>query len=130
MANKTNPLTNTEVKQAKPREKEYNLIDGKGLALRIRPSGSKIWLFNYVHPYTKKRVNLGFGQYPSVTLAQARSEREKARALLAQNIDPKENKTTESLKVQEAELNTLEHISKHWFDKWKVNISTNHAIDT
>lgn len=31
----TYPLTNTEVKQAKPREKEYNLADGNGLYLRF-----------------------------------------------------------------------------------------------
>ena len=38
---KTNPLTNTEVKQAKPRDKIYKLADGDGLQLRIMPSGSK-----------------------------------------------------------------------------------------
>ena len=37
MANITKPLTNTEVKQAKAKEKEYNLADGQGLALRVRP---------------------------------------------------------------------------------------------
>jgi len=29
------PLTNTEVKQAKPKIKEYNLSDGDGLQLRV-----------------------------------------------------------------------------------------------
>lgn len=41
---KTNPLTNTEVKQAKPREKLYKLSDGKGLQLRVKPNGNKSWL--------------------------------------------------------------------------------------
>jgi hypothetical protein len=44
---KTTPLTNTEVKQAKP--KEYKLADGNGLQLRIRPSGCRSWLFDYVN---------------------------------------------------------------------------------
>ena len=37
MANTTRPLTNTEVKQAKPREKEYNLADGSGFCLHVNP---------------------------------------------------------------------------------------------
>ena len=50
-------LNATQVKQAKPKEREYNLSDGKGLALRIKPSGSKLWIFNYSKPLTKKRLN-------------------------------------------------------------------------
>ncbi len=42
MARITKPLTNTEVQQAKPKEKKFNLIDGHGLALRIKPNGSKL----------------------------------------------------------------------------------------
>jgi hypothetical protein len=35
------PLTDSQIKQAKPRAKEFKLSDGKGLFLRVRPSGSK-----------------------------------------------------------------------------------------
>jgi hypothetical protein len=48
MARVTKPLTNTEVKQAKPKEKEFNLVDGDGLALRVKPNGSKLWLGEFV----------------------------------------------------------------------------------
>jgi len=54
MATTTKPLTNAEVKQAKPRERLYKLYDGDGLQLRIMPNGSKIWLLDYKRPYTKK----------------------------------------------------------------------------
>jgi hypothetical protein len=40
MAIRTKPLTNTEVKQAKPKDKMYKLSDGSGLQLRIMPNGS------------------------------------------------------------------------------------------
>ncbi|MFM5679040.1 integrase arm-type DNA-binding domain-containing protein [Aeromonas veronii] len=43
----TKPLSSTEVKNAKPKEKEYTLRDGGGLYLRITPTGSRIWLFDY-----------------------------------------------------------------------------------
>jgi hypothetical protein len=42
MARIAKPLTNTEIKQAKPRDKVYALIDGGGLQLRIKPNGSKL----------------------------------------------------------------------------------------
>jgi len=47
MAKTTRPLTNTEVKQAKPKEKEYNLADGNGLYLRIKPQ--ELFLFSPYH---------------------------------------------------------------------------------
>ncbi len=48
MPRTTKPLTNTEVERSKPKEKEYSLSDGNGLTLRIKPNGSKPWLFNYI----------------------------------------------------------------------------------
>ena len=59
MPRTTKQLSSTEVKLAKPKEKEYNLADGRGLHLRIKPNGTKLWLFNYTRPITKKRANLG-----------------------------------------------------------------------
>lgn len=114
MARITTPLTNTEVKQAKPRAKEYNLADGEGLQLRVKPNGSKLWLFNYSRPYTKKRANIGFGKYPEVTLAQARDKRKEARELLAQDIDPKAHREKkEQLKKDELE-NTFGVLAQKW----------------
>lgn len=89
MARRVTPLTNTQVKQAKAGDKEVTLSDGGGLQLRIKPSGSKSWIFKYYVPITKKRTNISFGSYPAVSLAQARQKRSEATALLAQNIDPK-----------------------------------------
>jgi hypothetical protein len=47
MPKKVTPLNNTQIKQAKPKDKEYNLSDGDGLNLRVKPNGSKLWLLNY-----------------------------------------------------------------------------------
>jgi len=60
MTNITRPLTATQILNAQPKAKEYNLYDGGGLSLLIKPIGSKFWLFNYQRPITKKRVNLYF----------------------------------------------------------------------
>jgi len=49
-------------------------------------------MFNYYVPVTKKRNKISFGSYPDVSLAFARQQREEARTLLAQGIDPKAHK--------------------------------------
>ena len=130
MARTTKPLTNTEVQQAKPREKEFNLADGDGLALRVKPIGSKLWIFNYYRPYTKKRTSLSFGTYPATTLAEARKKRAAALKLLAENIDPKEHRDEQSRISEEAHGNTLEHIAAQWLEIKKETISPDHATDT
>ena len=66
MARLAKPLSDTEIKTAKPKDKEYNLADGGGLQIRIKPNGSKLWLLNYSHPITKKRQNLSLGTYPDI----------------------------------------------------------------
>ncbi len=130
MARVTKPLTNTEVKQAKPKEKEYNLVDGGGLALRIKPNSSKLWVFNYFRPYTKKRTSLSFGLYPTISLAEARSKRNDAKELLAKEIDPKEHRDETSRLNDVVHNNTLEYIAEKWLEVKKSTVSENHATDT
>ena len=75
----TKPLTDTKVKQAKPKVSEYSLADGGGLALRVKPNGTKSWLFNYYAPFTEKRTNISLGIYPDVSLTKARDRRQECR---------------------------------------------------
>jgi len=130
MARITKPLTNTEVKQAKSKDKVYTLSDGGGLQLRIKPNGSKLWLFDYIKPYTKKRTCLSFGSFPDLSLADARSKRDSARELLAKDIDPKEHRDESSRLNETAHANTFEHISAKWIEGKKAKVSADHAADT
>jgi len=129
MARTTKPLTNTEVQQAKPRDKEFSLMDGDGLKLRVKPNGSKLWLLNYYRPHTKKRANISFGSFPSTSLAEARNKRTAARELLAQDIDPQEYKAEVSHAQQAAHTNTLEHIAAEWFEIKKTKVTPDYAED-
>lgn len=79
-------LSDLKVKAAKPQEKDYVLSDGDGLQMRVRSNGSKLWNFNYRHPVTKNRINMGLGTFPEVSLAQARKRTVEARELLAHGI--------------------------------------------
>jgi integrase len=123
MANTTKPLTDTEVKQAKPREKEYNLGDGKGLFLRIKPTGSKLWIFNYSRPHTKQRANLGLGIYPDLPLKEARKQAQALNSVLAKGIDPQEHRAELERKSSEAHANTFEQVARKWLALKKPNVS-------
>ena len=123
------PLTDTQVKQAKPKDKEYTLPDGDGLELRVRPTASKRWVFRYQKPFTKQRSNLGLGTYPEVSLADARKVRTDFRKLLKQDIDPKEYKEEHTRKQTEAALNTFAHVAANWFEVKKTQVSDKHAVD-
>lgn len=129
MARITTPLTNTEVKQAKAKEKEYSLADGDGLQLRIKVNGSKLWIFNYSRPFTKKRANISFGKYPALTLALAREKRAQAKALLAQDTDPKTHKDILSSQQKERIENTLFNTAEVWFKVKRTEVSTDYATD-
>lgn len=129
MARKTNPLTNTEVKQAKPKDKEYLLVDGEGLSLRIKPSGSKMWVFNYYRPHSKKRANISFGIYPDVSLALARERRREARQQIAEDIDPKLYREKKHRKIQDENSKTLAYVVEQWFAIKKTRITQSYADD-
>lgn len=128
MARSVVPLTNTQVKQAKAKDKLYKLADGAGLQLRVKPTGAKSWLFDYFKPMTKKRSSMGFGVYPEVSLAQARKKRDDARALLAQNVDPKEYKEDKLREQQLAANHTLKSVAADWFAIKKTRIAETTAI--
>lgn len=117
MPKTTKPLTDKEVKLAKPKEKEYTLTDGYGLFLLVLPSGVKTWRFNYTRPYSKKRTKISLGVYPTVTLAQARAIREECLALLAKNIDPQVHKEEQERINAAKNENTFLKVAKRWREK-------------
>jgi hypothetical protein len=71
-------ITDTKVRNAKPRDAQYKLTDDRGLCLLIAPNGGKWWRFNY--RFDGKQKTLSMGVYPEVTLADARARRDAARA--------------------------------------------------
>ena len=60
------PLTDTAVKNAKPKEKNYKLADEKGMFLFITRAGGKLWRLSY--RFGGKQKLLALGKYPEITL--------------------------------------------------------------
>lgn len=80
-------LTDTAVRHAKPRVKNYTLPDYDGLALFVNTKGAKCWHFRF--SWADKQPRISLGTYPEISLRDARVLRDVARALVAKGIDPR-----------------------------------------
>jgi integrase len=124
-----NRLSDLQLKALKAEGKDYVLTDGNGLQLRVRVNGSMHWNFNYRHPVTKKRINMGLGTYPSTSLAQARKKTVEAREVLAQEIDPKEQRDILRQARRAVTEYTFENVASAWFELKKDSVTPAYAED-
>ncbi len=122
------PLTDTTIRNAKPKEKPFRLFDGNGLYLEISPKGGKWWRFKYRFNGKEKRLSLGV--YPEIGLKDARERCHAARKLLDNEVDPSENrKATKAAKTQLL-ANNFEIVTREWLAKYSINWSQNHRDRT
>lgn len=119
------PLSDLQVRTAKPKDKDYKLVDGYGLYLLVTPTGGKLWRFDY--RYSEKRKTVAFGAYPSITLSDARQRREDARKLLANGVDPGAIKKAQKTARIESATNSFEAVTREWHERFKNQWSVNHA---
>lgn len=129
MPRTTKPLSHTQIDRAKPQAKEYNLVDGEGLTLRIKPNGTKSWLYSYPKPITRRRTNMSIGRYPDVSLKEAREQRRLFAQLRAKNIDPRVHREEENLRIVTGKLNTFEHTAFKWLERKRDVVTSNYADD-
>jgi len=122
-------LTDTSIRQLKSKDKDYVKSDGQGLQLRVRVNGSKLWNFNYVHPATKKRVNMGLGSYPEIGLKKARELAEAARGKVAEGIDPKLAREGEKAAKRHSANAVFRKVSEEWFEVKKTEVTADYADD-
>lgn len=109
------PLTDTKMRNAKPREKKYKIYDTGGLFMIIAPAGGKWWHLKYRFEGKEKQLSLGV--YPDVSLAKARKRRDQAREQVADGIDPGE--VRKALKASKADgENTFEAVAREWHSKF------------
>lgn len=116
-------LTPSTVANAKPQEKPHKLTDGRGLYLLVNPSGSKLWRWRYRRPGTGTENTLSLGTFPEVSLKRARERREEARALLADGIDPGQQRQAE----REARADTFAAVAADWLERQRASMTTGTA---
>ncbi|MFN7319609.1 MAG: tyrosine-type recombinase/integrase, partial [Methylobacterium sp.] len=112
------PLTDTAIRNAKPGEKIIKLSDGGGLQLWVMPTGSKLWNLAY-RDLNRKQRKLSFGAYPAVSLADARTKRDEAKAQLANGIDPAQQKRIDKVAKAISNATTFRVVAEEYLDKQK-----------
>lgn len=86
-------LTDSAVRNAKPKEKPYKVADAGGLFLKVTPAGGKLWRLKY-------RID--------------GKER-----LLASGIDPSQHKQAAKEASERNSANTFESVAQEWLSKTK-----------
>jgi integrase len=123
-------LTDTKLRNAKPKDKDYSITDGRGLSILITTKGGKWWRFRY--RYLGKYKLMSLGTYPEISLLEARERRESARKLLAQNppVNPIEIKKSERLSLLDNQDNSFSALAHEWAAAYFVNKSKSHKERT
>ena len=123
------PLTDTKIRNAKPKDKDYQLRDGEGLYILIKKSGKKIFRIDY--SYMGKRNTYTIGEHPQITLSKARKIKAEIKELKNQGIDPNKYKLEQIRKKQlEQNKNTVKEVSKQFLNYKRKDISTRRFINS
>ena len=114
-------LNDAKIRAAKPQSTPVKLTDGNGLYLDVRPSGSKLWRYRY--RIAGKENLFAVGEYPLMSLTDARKERERARGLVKQGIHPSHHRAA-NLAAQVAENgNTFQCVAREWIGQRQAHWS-------
>lgn len=120
------PLTDTAIRNAKPGAKPIKLFDERGLFLLVTPTGGKWWRFRFMFDGKEKLLSLGV--YPDVSLKDARERRDEARKLVANGVNPSENRKIQKSARADLIANSFEVVAREWFAKYSATWAKNHGV--
>ena len=91
------PLSQQQIKDTPaPASGRISLTDGRGLQLRITNKNVRTWSLQY--RYEGRALKLSLGEWPSVSISEARKLADEARLLIAKGINPQVEKKAAKLK--------------------------------
>lgn len=121
----TMPLSDVEIRTAKPAEKPYRLSDGGGMYLQVDTNGARYWRMAY--RFNGKQKTLALGVYPTVRLSDARKRRDEAKKLISNGVDPAEVKKAQKAARLDAVANSFEVLAREWYEKQSGSWSPSHG---
>jgi len=108
-------LTDIKIRQAKATGKPLKLADANGLYLEVKPGGAKLWRYRY--RIAGKENLYAIGDYPTITLSEARRARDEARELIKKGLHPAHARQNERLLKIAANNDTFKAIAEEWIEK-------------
>ena len=110
-------LTDLTIRKLAPKMQRYEILDDNGLYIRVFPSGKKSWIFRYPFDGVYRRMTLG--QYPGISLAEAREKHGQAMMDVQRGIDP--GATLQAIKAKRKATPTFSDLLDEF---WDLEIST------
>jgi len=125
-------LAAVQIRNAKVKEKPYKLADGKGLYFHVARSGKKTWRYRY--KLAGKESTFTLGEYPLMSLEQARIARTEAREHVKNGKNPAQERRAEKQEeiakteaARTASKNTFEFIALEWIGQQRERWSHDHV---
>jgi len=112
-------LTVLGIEKLKPKEKSYKVSDGNSLYVLVEPEGRKFWRVRY--NFGGKEKMLSLGSFPVVSLANARAKRDEVQKLIANGINPSDQKKQEKLIAEVAGKNTFGAVAEEYLQRLKAD---------
>lgn len=103
-------ITNIELKNAKPKDKDYSLNVDTGLSVLVKSTGSKLWRFRY--SFLGKRCMISVGKYPQVSIKDAKAKQREYLDMLDKGVNPSSYKQTQKIKL--ATQKEFLHVALEW----------------
>lgn len=111
-------LSDVQARNAKPKDKRYTIGDGDGLLLEVMTSGSKFWRLRYWKD--KKEIRVTLGEYPALSLQEARQKRDEIKTSLARGENPK----------AKLALTTFKTVALEWYGRHIEGVRTARHAET
>ncbi len=108
------PLTDTRIKQAKPKGEPYKLVDGEGLVLLVNPNGSKLWRRRL--RVQGRETMYAIGKYPDVGLQEARGMAREAFRLARKGINPVTQRKATTARTAAEQASTFRLLAAGWLE--------------
>jgi len=118
-------LTDLAVRRLKPKDKPYRVSDGGGMFIEVKPNGSKYWRLAF--RFAGKQKHMVFGVYPEVSLAEARKQRDQARAWLRKGKNPVVERQKQKAEKAAMVSNTFAVVAREWWESKQVEWQADNA---
>jgi integrase len=109
----------------KPKDKQYRVVEGRGFALRVLPSGTKSFSYRFTLDGKKQELSLGVYTGDKDNLADAHEKYRAAYAKLQKGIDPRHVESTKEMLTFKhfSDLYLTEYSAKHHKSKsWQTTV--------
>lgn len=108
-------LSNAQISQSIPKDRDYKLSDGGGLYLLVRPNGSKLW--KHKLRINGKEQKVSYGAYPLVSLKEARAKRDETRLAMNRGEDPVQKRREDKLAAKFRGNNLFADVAEEFIAK-------------